>query len=160
MSQNLIDVQMSPEALTTIETALTMLEAHLVPLRTGLDAGRRRGLTRMGDKSEAFCRQAVVAFVRNADLLPRSFDLIAYQRDLAALDALRPHFQRFLQLHELMNDIETALGSDLMTASLEGYAFLKVSGRSTGLDSLREMLSARFNRRRRREPAVEEPGTA
>lgn len=39
--------------------------------------------------------------------------------------------------------------SDLMTASLEGYAVLKVSGKGEGLDHLRQALSARFARRRR-----------
>ncbi|MDR6842407.1 hypothetical protein [Pseudoxanthomonas sacheonensis] len=39
-----------------------------------------------------------------------------------------------------------ALGSDLMTNALEGYAFLKIAGKGEGLDSLRKMLSARFDR--------------
>jgi len=159
MSQNLIDLEMSAEELAAIDGGLEILEAHLSRLR-GLDPETRRGLTKMGDKSEAFCRQAVVAFVQNAALLPRNFDLAAYQRDLAALDVLRPRFHRFRQMQELMDDTEMSLGSDLMRASLEGYAVIKITGRGAGLDSLREMLSARFNRRRRREPAVEEPGAA
>ena len=40
-----------------------------------------------------------------------------------------------------------ALGSDLMTASLEGYAVLKVAGKGAGLDGMRQMLSERFARR-------------
>ena len=51
-----------------------------------------------------------------------------------------------------MADSEMALGSDLMVASLEGYALLKVAGRGEGLDALRQSLGARFDRKRRREP--------
>jgi hypothetical protein len=47
---------------------------------------------------------------------------------------------------ERANDTEMALGSDLMTNALEAYAFLKIAGKGEGLDALRKMLSARFNR--------------
>jgi hypothetical protein len=87
-------------------------------------------------------------------VLPRNFDLAAYQRDLAALDALRPRLQRLARLHELMDDAEMALGSDLMTSSLEGYAVLKVAGKGTGLDGMRQMLSERFTRSRKAETEV------
>jgi hypothetical protein len=154
MPQNLIDLELSSETLAAIDAALSTLETQLAPLR-GLDPDTRRGLTKMGDKSEAFCRQAVLAFTQNAEVLPRNFDLAAYQRDLATLDALRPRRQRLGRLQELLEDTEMAVGSDLMTASLEGYAVLKVAGKGTGLDGLRQMLSARFARGRRETVVVE-----
>ena len=106
----------------------------------------------MGDKSEAFCRQAVIVLAENAQVLPRNFDVDAYRADLAALDALRPRLARVQRLYERMADSEMALGSDLMVASLEGYAHLQVSGRGDGLEGLREALGARFIRKRRPEP--------
>ena len=154
MSQNLIDLELSADALAAIDAALTALETNTASLR-GLDPDARRALTKMGDKSEAFCRQAVVAFTQNADVLPRNFDLPAYQRDLAALDALRPRLLRLARLHELLGDADMALGSDLMTASLEGYAVLKVAGKGAGLDGMRQMLSERFNRSRKPETVVQ-----
>jgi hypothetical protein len=154
MTQNLIDLELSAESLAAIDAALATLETHLTPL-LGLDPESRRGLTKMGHKSEAFCRQAVVAFSQNAEVLPRNFDLESYRRDLATLDALRPRRQRLDRLQELLEDTEMAVGSDLMTASLEGYAVLKVAGKGTGLDGLRQMLSARFNRGRRETVVVE-----
>ena len=120
----------------------------------GLSPDERRELTKMGDKSEAFCRQAVVAFAQNTEVLPGNFDLSSYLRDLAALDLVRPRLQRLSRVQELMEDTEMALGSDLMTRSLEGYAVLKVAGKGAGLDGLRQMLSARFNRGRRAETVV------
>lgn len=143
MSQNLIDFELAPEVLIEIDGAIGTLEQHLSML-IGLPPGFRR--IRMGDGSEAFCRQAVVAFIENPDVLPRNFDLEAYKRDLVTLDALRPRLSRIARLHERMEDTETALGSDLMANSLEGYAVLKVAGKGAGLDGLRAMLSARFAR--------------
>jgi hypothetical protein len=34
-----------------------------------------------------------------------------------------------------------------MSAALEGYALLKVSGKGTGLDALRQSMSVRFTRK-------------
>jgi len=147
MSQNLIDLNLSSDSLAQMDAALTTLESELSQLR-GLDARTRRHLTKMGEKSEAFCREAVTAFGEHADVLPRNFDVAAYRRDLDALDALRPRRQRVARLQELMEHAEVALGSDLMTASLEGYAVLKLSGKDMGLDSLRQSLSARFRKPR------------
>lgn len=154
MSQNLIDLDLSPESLAAITAAVTTLETQLAGL-VALQPAQRRNLTKMGDKSEAFCRQAVTAFAENPGVLPRNFDLEGFQRDMATLDALRPTMIRMERLHERLTDTQTALGSDLMTNALEGYAVLKVAGKGEGLDSLRKMLSARFNRSRPAE--VEEP---
>lgn len=48
----------------------------------------------MGDKSEAFCRQAGRVFAENPGILPGSFDLPGYQRDFATLDELHPRLLR------------------------------------------------------------------
>lgn len=145
MSQNLIDVTLSAESVAAIDEALSVLEAHLAGL-VALPLDQRRQLTKMGDKSEAFCRQALHVMGENPGILPRNFDLDGLRRDLALLDTLRPRALRLTRLHERLRDTETALGSDLMTNGLEGYAFLKIAGKGEGLEALRQMLSARFNR--------------
>lgn len=151
MSQNRIALQWDVERLNTLDSLLAGLEGQLTDL-IGLSPDERRELTKMGKKSEAFCRQAVTVLSENAQVLPRNFDVDAYRADLAALDALRPRLSRIQRLYERMVDSEMALGSDLMVASLEGYALLKVAGRGEGLDALRQSLGARFDRRRRQEP--------
>ncbi len=64
----------------------------------------------------------------NPQIVPRGFDLGEAQADLAAADVLRPRLARLLRLTGRAEDSEMALGSDVMSASLEGYALLKVSG--------------------------------
>jgi hypothetical protein len=44
------------------------------------------------------------------------------------------------------DDTQMAVGSDLMTNALEGYAVLKVTGKGQGVDDLRKMLATRFAR--------------
>jgi len=148
MNQNLIHLVLPAETMAEVDAALTILETRLYALQ-GLDPQTRRTLNKMGDKSEAFCRDAVVAFVQNGEVLPRNFDIGGYVDDLNALDALRPVRMRMTKLYERMLDTEMALGSDLMVNSLKGYACLKVAGKGAGLDALRRMLAARFARGRR-----------
>ena len=153
MSQNLINLDLAAGQLASLDETLMALEANLAGL-IALTPEQRRDLTKMGDKSEAFCRQAVDVFRQHPDVLPRNFDLDGFTRDLAALDALRPRLLRIQRVLQRCQDTEMALGSDLMTNALEGYAVLKVAGKGEGLDAMRRMLSARFYRAAR----TEKPG--
>ena len=145
MSQNLISLTLTPAQLTAADAALTALEAALAGL-IALDNTERSGLIRMGAKSEQFCRQTLSALSQNPQVVPASIDLAGAQADLQALDSLRPRFQRLQTLMERADGSEAALGSDIMSLSLEGYALLKVAGKNAGLEGLRKELSGRFNR--------------
>lgn len=145
MSQNLIDLSLDAERLGRLDAALAAVEAELAGM-AALGPDQIRELTKMGAKSEAFVRQATVAFGENPGVLPRNFDLEGFQRDLATLDALRPRLKRLTRIHERMSGTEIALGSDLMNAALEGYAVLKVSGKGEGMEALKRLLSQRFSR--------------
>jgi hypothetical protein len=156
MSQNLISFQPSPADLTAVDAALKTLEEKLAGL-IDLSVEQRSTLMKMGDKSEAFCRKAVEVLGNNPGVLPANFSLAELRRDLAGFDTLRPRLVSVEKLYERMRDSQLALGSDLMTASLEGYAFLKVAGKGEGLDAARQALSARFSRgpRKKEEEAAE-----
>lgn len=156
MTQNLLSLTLGDETLAAIDAALDSLEAAFIGL-IALTPEQRRSLSRMGDKSEAFCRQTLAALTQNPQILPPSYDLPEAQNDLATLDRLRPRLMRLRRLTERADDSATALGSDVMQAALEGYAMLKVSGRGQGLEGLREALSARFGHRRRAAAAPGNP---
>jgi hypothetical protein len=145
MSQNLISLTLTEADYADIDAALTQLEQKLAGL-IDLQTDERRSLPKMGDKSEAFCRQTLTVLAQNPHVVPSGLDLAEAQRDLAALDALRSRTTRLRQLLGRAEDSEMALGSDVMSASLEGYALLKVMGKGSGLEALRQGISARFTR--------------
>ncbi len=91
---------------------------------------------------------------QNTDSLPPRYDLAEAQRDLAVLDLLRPRFSRLRLLMSRADDTEMALGSDLLSAALEGYAIAKAFGKGAGLDALKEAMATRFSGKRR----VAKPG--
>ncbi len=143
MSQNIISISFDDTALNTIDQALEALEGQLTGL-IDLSVEQRRALPKMGDKSEAFCRQTLNVLQQNPQLVPPSLDLAEAQRDLLALDALRSRSSRLRQLMGCVEDTELALGSDVMSVSLDGYALLKVLGKGSGLEALRKEMGARF----------------
>ena len=146
MSQNLISVTWSEADLIEIDAAISTLEAKMPPHLIDLSVDERRSLNKMGDKSEAFCRQTLNVLTQNPQVVPATLDLQEAQRDLIALDQMRSRTTRLRQLLGRAEDTETALGSDVMNASLEGYALLKVVGKGSGLEALRRDMSARFSR--------------
>lgn len=145
MSQNLLSLNYTDSDLAEIDQALAVLERQFAKLPE-LTPEQRRELLKMGDKSEAFCRQTLLVLAQNPDVLPANFDLAESQNDLAQLDSLRPRFHRLSRLDGKGADADMALGSDIMNASLDGYSLLKVTGRGAGLEALRQSMSIRLAR--------------
>ncbi|HZX78919.1 hypothetical protein [Lysobacter sp.] len=141
--QNLVSLKLSEQDLKELDLALDALRRLFSPM-VALQPAQRRELFKMGDKSEAFCRQTLTLLASNPQIVPPNLALAEAQADLAALDALRPRLQLLRQLTERADDTELALGSDIIAVALEGYSLLKVAGRDEALKSARRELSARF----------------
>ncbi|RDZ26012.1 hypothetical protein [Lysobacter silvisoli] len=157
MSQNLLSLTLPDDQLAAIDATLTQLEAQLVGL-VSLTIDDRRALAKMGPKSEQFCRQTLIALAQHPQVVPPGLSVAEAQADLAALDRLRPRLLRLQRLVERAQDTDMALGSDVMSAALEGYALLRVSGKHHGLETLRQSLSARFDKTARRAEVPPLPG--
>ena len=146
MSQNLIIFTVPPADLEAIVSAVDILEKKLTGL-IELSVDQRRSLAKMGDRSEAFCRQTLIVLAQNQQIIPAGLDLAQAEEDLRTLDQLRPLFARLRQLVAKADDTEMALGSDILSAALEGYALARVFGKGAGLDALREAMSTRLSRK-------------
>jgi len=148
MTQVLIALGIMDAYWTAIDGALTTLETKLGDKLLDLTVEQRSRLTKMGDKSEAFCRQALITGRQNAGKLPTdaAADLTAEEADLADLDKLRPRLARLTALTEKADDSEVAIGSDIMVFSLTLYGILKAIGAGAGLDALKAQMGARFTR--------------
>jgi len=149
MKQNLVSLEFSAAQLEAVDAALAALEKNLAELVT-LTAEQRRKALKMGDGSEVFCRQTELVLRQNAGMVPADFELAEFQQDIATLDALRPRLQRLRALTDRADDTELALGSDILSASLDGYALTKVIGQGTGLDTLKAAMKTRLARKSRK----------
>ena len=159
MLQNLIDLNISDTDWTAIDAALATLETKLGAKLLDLTTEQRISLNKMGDKSEAFCRESLIVGRQNVpELTPRAVaGLTASEADLANFDKVRPRLVRLTALKEKADDTEMALGSDVMEYSLFQYGFLSAIGAGAGLDELHAQLGARFARTPSPEPPPPTP---
>ncbi|MBK8067050.1 MAG: hypothetical protein IPK27_05320 [Rhodanobacteraceae bacterium] len=146
--QNLVSLNLTETQLNAIDSALAELEKQLVDL-VALDASSKQRITKLGDKSESFCRQTLQTLSDNPQILPPNLDLAGALSDLKARDQLRPRLARLECLLGRGNDTSIALGSDAMSVAMQGYGLLKLVGRSAGLEPLRRDLGSRFVKTRR-----------
>ena len=100
MSQNLVSITFTDAQLTAVDQALTALESQLVNL-VALTTEQRRGVPKMGEKSEAFCRQTLSLLEQNPQVVPPSVVVADAQADLVALDQWRPRMLRLKRLSEI-----------------------------------------------------------
>jgi hypothetical protein len=143
MTQNLVSLSFDDAQLQAVDAALTELETRLAGL-IALSPAQKRTMRRMGEKSEAFCRQALRVLEQNPQMVPANVGLADAQADLTTMDRLRPRLVRLSRLSERASDTDAALGSDVMDVALQGYSLLKVTGRTEGLTALRKELGNRF----------------
>lgn len=144
MTQNLISLDLA-EALPEFDAALDTID-RILKAFVSLDAEQMRRLSKLGDKTESFCRQTAAILDQNHQALPPGFDLEELKRDLAAFDLLRPRLNRLEALTSKCADTQTALGSDILSASYDGYALLKVFGKADNVAPLRDSLRSGVRR--------------
>lgn len=144
MSQNLVSLDLTDD-LPKFDAALDAIEG-LMDVFVSLTPEQMRKLTKIGEKSETFCRQTVAILDQNRQALPPGFDLDELKRDLAAYDALRPRLNRLQSLVAKCGDTQVALGSDVLTASYEGYGLLKLFGKADNVTPLVESMRSGVRR--------------
>ena len=152
MTQNIVSLNLTDAQLQAVDAALGELETQLAGL-VALSTPQKRSLRKMGEKSEAFCRQAMLLLQQSPELVPANVVAARPVEDLAMLDKLRPRLLRLTRLAERGADTDIALGSDVMVAALQVYGQLKLTGASEGLQSLRRDLGMRFARTSKPEEA-------
>ena len=143
MSNQLVSASLSAEDKQAVMGAIQTIKDTL-PFLIDLSNEERRSLLKLGDKSRAFVNKAVEVADQNIDLLPRSFDLEEFQRDVQLFSDLNRIWIAFSQLGELIDDTVIASGSDAYSAALEVYTYVKVAGTGPGLDELKAMMAKRF----------------
>jgi hypothetical protein len=156
MSQNLVTLNLTDAQLTAVDAALTELETQLAGLIALPD---KKAYKKMGNKSEAFCRQTLRVLEQNPQIIPPNMNtgVAEAAADLTAMELLRPRMVRLARLSERASDTDFALGSDVMAVALQGYSLLKLTGHTEGLDTLRKELGSRFTRGPRQAALAEAP---
>ena len=154
MPQNLISLDITPDAIAKVDQAIETLEAFTAPFIT-LTNQQKQELFKMGDKSILFCQQTAMVLEQNQDVLPPTFNYEEMKTDLADHAAIAPRVLRIREVLAKMEDTQIALGSDVMVASSEGYALMKLFGKAEGLTELQDAMRLRRPGRPRKDGNAE-----
>lgn len=146
MADNRIDAALTDAARTQVLTALDGIRTAL-PFLEDLGPEERQELPKLGPKSYAFARLALDVARQNPDVLPRAFDLDAFGRDVALLEALEPVRLALNRLAEHVGDTRMLVGSEAYLSALEVYRYVKGSRAGAALDGAAGELGRRFARR-------------
>jgi hypothetical protein len=154
--QNLVSATLSNTDRDAVLLAISTITTKL-PFLIGLSPGDRINLQKMGNVRRSFVEQTVPIASQNAQVLPASFDLNELTADMDLYRQLAPIMDALKPVFEKLDDTLLAVGSDLYAGSLEAYSYIKVAGKSQGLDALRQQLKA--SRQRAPKPKDNPPTT-
>lgn len=150
-----IDASLSAENVQEIEAALEAIKQKL-PFLITLTIEERRRLFKMGKARFSFVQDSLAIARANPEILPASFDLSAFERDLALAKELANLRLRVNQLNEQLDDTLIAVGSEALSSSLNVYDYLKTAAKQyPGLKGAIEELSLQFKSIRTKSPNTE-----
>ncbi|MCQ8118457.1 hypothetical protein [Methylomonas rosea] len=146
MNNDLVKGELSADQQNAVLGLINQIQ-NLLPFLIDLNADERRALPKLGDKSRAFVDQGLVLAVQNPGILPRSFDLDEYQRDVTLVRQLEPLVLALGQLQGRLEDTFLAAGSDAYSQTLLVYQAAKLAGKNGALEQHLDGLSRRFARK-------------
>jgi hypothetical protein len=146
MDTNKISGNLSSEDKAAILAAIEAIQAKM-PFLKSLTPEERRNILKMGDKSRAFVQKCLEVSKQNPGMLPVSFDLNEYARDVQLTGDLEAIALRLEKLAELVRDGQMLSGSDSYASSLTSYQSARMAGKSGQMDANLDDLAKRFARR-------------
>lgn len=149
MLDNTVSATISTDDQAVIFAAIATVKEKL-PFLVGLTQEKKKGLSRMGDKTRAFVSKAIEVATQNADLMPRCLDVDEMRRDVELVEALYPIMLSIAQLQELIEDTYLLAGSEAYAAARIAYNAARVNGKLMGLETAVEEMGKRYNRKSRK----------
>lgn len=126
--------------------------AALLPFLHDLSPDDRRTIYKLGDKSRAFVDQALTTAQQFTDVLPRSFDVDQYARDVELYRMLEPIHARLRDLFERVDDTRMLVGSEAMEGARAVYYHTKGHSGTGALNEASQAMGRRYDRGPRTDP--------
>jgi hypothetical protein len=153
MNQDLVHGELSIEQQHAVMDLIGQIRNQL-PFLIDLNADDRRNLPKLGNKSRAFVDQGLALANQNPGILPRSFDLEEYGRDVALVRQLEPLVMALGQLQGRLEDTLLAAGSDAYSQTVLVYQAAKLAGKDGSLEQHLDALGRRFARKSASNPST------
>src|SRR5256714_5036673 len=122
MSYQNIDASLSAASLQAVKDAFTLIVEKL-PFLVSLTADERKATFKAGPDSLSFITNALAAAQANPTILPVSFSVPAFQRDVELFNVLTELSTLAASLASQIDDTRLAVGGEAMQQATQGYRY-------------------------------------
>ena len=143
--ENKVSISVSTAAAANIVDAIQEIERNL-PLLINLTVEERKSLLKMGDKTLAFVGKTLDYAKQNPTLVPPFLDMVEFEKDVTAVQALSSILKPLQQLTEKLDDTTMQAGSEAFAAALVFYTSVKAAAKAgvPGMKTMFDDLQTRF----------------
>jgi len=134
------------ETLAQVQTKIEEALALLRPFAVNISTDERGRMIHLGEKSLAFVEKAHDFASHNPGLVPAYLNMAAFDADFADAHGYWTVLNTVRQLELMLDNIETAAGSEAYKAALSFYTYIKVAAKEGGAEAtaIYEELKTRF----------------
>ena len=148
-----IDAVVSAANLQAIKDAFAVILDKL-PFLVSLTTDERKSTFKAGPNSLSFITRAASATQSNGGMLPSSFNVTGFQKDVALFEVLTEVGSLADSLASQIDDTRMAVGGEAMQEASQVYKYAQTASKTTpGLKPLVDDLAERFKRVGKKGPA-------
>ena len=152
MTSKHVEAALSQADADKVLAAVADIRATL-PFLIDLNVDERRGMVKFGDKSQSFVTKAAALVDQHPEILPPSFSVETFRKQVSLLDALYPLQLALEHLSGQVSDTIYAAGSDAYGGALQVYTYAKAANVYNGaLEGALEDMARRFTHHAHAEP--------
>ncbi|MFA4907516.1 MAG: hypothetical protein WC602_04555 [archaeon] len=124
-TENIVSIQIPPEVLEKIDTAITSLTDNLGPYLIALSTEEKRELPKMADKTLPFVEKVVEYIKLNPEFTPAYLNVTEMNKDFEAHGQLMGFLRRLKSLIANLEDTALITGSEAYKPALAYYNNVK-----------------------------------
>ena len=150
MQQNDLSITITPAQETAILAKIGELRALIEPFALSLTDDQRAAYFKLGDARLAFDEKCDNYLHQHPELVPPGISLLEYDKDGAAMAAIKRIIAKLTPLQNQLADTLTVAGADRLDADLTYYNYLEFAARTgaAGADDIHSELKEFFPGRR------------
>jgi hypothetical protein len=121
MNENRISISLTDAEIKTINDAIQILADKLQPILIALEAGDKKNLAKIGEKSISFVDKVTQYAKTNPEFLPPFINADELKKDFEAFTVLNNFLRPLNQITKNLDDTATLCGSEAILAALGYY---------------------------------------
>lgn len=147
-----IDATLSPADLQAVKDGFATILQKL-PFLVNLTADERRAIFKTGPERVSFVQNALAAAQAHPDILPASFSIPAFEKDVTLFAQLTELGTLGDSVGSQIDDTRLAVGGEAMQQGTQVYNYVKEAAKTTpGLKPIADQLGVQFQKTSKPKP--------